>query len=337
MQAVARLRGGRALVPLARRAAPRAAARRALSSGGAAFEAVQTLAMSPIEGTVPEWRSPIYMVQSALDAAHERFELPWWLTVAASTLVVKALLLPIYARSQRSIAANSHARPELEKLQQMYTAEQKANNPQAAADFKARLAAVFAKHDCHPLGALGWGMLQAPAFVTFFMCLRSLHQRFEGLETGGVLWFEDLAMPDGTYMLPVLSGTLMLVHIEITSRDMGPMKTTMQRTMRWLGRGMCFMVVPFSGFLPSTVMIYWVCNSAITLAQSVAFRTRPVQRLFGVREKLLPPDSPAAMAQARRAAAAGKEAGAGEGAAPPKVVEIPKTFASKPPKKMPTK
>ena len=60
------------------------------------------------------------------------------------------------------------------------------------------------------------GLAQAPMHMTFFLTLRTMWPRFQDWKEGGALWFTDLAVTDPTWALPVISGALFLLNIEVS-------------------------------------------------------------------------------------------------------------------------
>lgn len=238
--------------------------------------------------------------QSALVAVQEATGAPWWGAIVAATIIARTLMLPVVARQMRNTRKLAAARPEMLALQEWFKEQQlllgggggmadTAKNPASKAlveQYQARLAGVWAKHDCHPVKSLGPLFLQAPLFIGFFSALRSLAAAgVPSLTHGGAAWFPNLAAADPTYGLPLASAALFLATVEAGAADgmQGQDPATLKR-MKFLMRGLAVGLVPLTASMPAGVFVYWATSNAYSLAQALALKTAPVRRLMGVPE-----------------------------------------------------
>ena len=58
---------------------------------------------------------------------------------------------------------------------------------------------------------------QGPLFVCFFLAIKRIAV-LESFQTGGALWFVDLAACDTLYLMPLLSGATFLATVEARAR-----------------------------------------------------------------------------------------------------------------------
>ena len=59
-------------------------------------------------------------------------------------------------------------------------------------------------------------LVQLPVFISFFIALRKMATLpIESMQTGGLLWFNDLTAYDPYYVLPVVVSLSMLATIEV--------------------------------------------------------------------------------------------------------------------------
>ena len=224
--------------------------------------------------------------QTLLEAVHTSTGLPWVTAIAATTVAARTLLLPVVAKQMRNTHSMSLARPEMLELQEWFKRESAAAGagPALAAEYQARLAAVWQKHDCHPMKSIGSLLLQAPLFIGFFSALRSMAAAgVPSLASGGALWFPDLTAADATYGLPILSSSIFLLTVELGAADgMQGQDPGVLSKMKMFMRALAVAMVPLTASMPAGVFVYWATSNAYSLAQSVAFKAAPVRALFGL-------------------------------------------------------
>lgn len=228
--------------------------------------------------------------QSLLETAHSVSGLPWWGAIAATTVAARTLMLPVVAKQMRNTAAMAAARPEMLALQQWFKDAQASPSSGSfdaralTAEYQQRLAAVWAKHDCHPLKSMAPLLLQAPLFIGFFSALRSLAGAgVPSLSRGGAAWFGDLTVADPTYGLPLLSAAIFLLTVELNAADgmQGQDPATMRRMKNFM-RFLAVALVPLTASMPAGVFVYWATSNAYSLFQSSLFKLGATRRAFGL-------------------------------------------------------
>lgn len=255
--------------------------------------------------------APTRLLQWTLTEVHNATGLPWWLSIALTTVGIRATSYPITLMQIKNTYRLSQARPEIEALLAHLKEEQARGNQNATAEYQQRVMHVWKKYNANPMKSFASMLVQAPLFIGFFSALRGLAAaKVPSLVEGGAFWFTDLSVADPTYMLPIISSATFLLTIEAGAADgMEGQTDVMKKRMKNIMRAVAVIIVPFTVSLPASVFCYWATSNAFSLFQTM------VLKLPGVRPALGLPD-PKAMA----AAAAGVEAG--------KPIA---TFAQKPP------
>ena len=234
--------------------------------------------------------------QTLLEFAHSTSGLPWWGAIALTTLAARTLMLPVVGKQMKNTAAMAAARPEMLALQQWFKDSQA--NPNfdvrtGTQEYQQRLAAVWSKHDCHPVKSMAPLILQAPLFIGFFSALRSLAEAgVPSLSHGGAAWFQDLTIADPTYGLPLISAGIFLLTVELNAADgmQGQDPATMRKMKNFM-RFLAVALVPLTASMPAGVFVYWATSNACSLGQSTLFKLPVTRRVFG-----LPPIGVAASA-----------------------------------------
>ena len=243
---------------LARRLRPVCAqgARRALSGGAvnAAAEIGAAAASSPPPAppltALDGFLAPIHAV---LEGAHTVSGLPWWITIAAGTVVLKAGVFPLTVYQLRNTRRLLDAQPDTAKLWSGLRAAlarisatssasrssnalegqlppQQARQPASlvreltrSPDHMAKgwlfwrgMRAIWRKHECHPAKSFAVAFVQIPLFVSFFWGCRTMVRSGEtSFATEGALWFHDLTAHDPTMFLPLTCIGLTYCSVEL--------------------------------------------------------------------------------------------------------------------------
>ena len=155
--------------------------------------------------------------------------------------------------------------PELQKIQKKYK-----NDPQK---LREEMGKLYKENGASPLSGCLPLFIQMPFLVSIYYALQGFaydpaHESF--------LWLESLAVPDDTYLLPILSAaSTFIISWQTTPKD----APSNQKTMLLM---MPVMIGWMSLNFPSGLVIYWiVCNLYQLVQQTIMYRGEMKERLFG--------------------------------------------------------
>eukprot|EP00892_Ulva_mutabilis_P005285 jgi/Ulvmu1/3128/UM015_0168.1 len=136
---------------------------------------------------------PVNQVQSCLTSVHDSLGLPWWATIIATGIGMRAALLPLSTRA--SAAAGNFVRTKRIVYQSTYKllGDSSFNTSQPILDSHgARSSRLIPQIAQRPYSRLWLAahLLQIPCFVTGAVSVSTLQD--PGLMTEGMLWFPDL-------------------------------------------------------------------------------------------------------------------------------------------------
>ncbi|KAJ3361462.1 Mitochondrial inner membrane protein oxa1l [Allomyces arbusculus] len=231
-------------------------------------------------GLASAW-TPVGWVQMGLETLHMA-GLPWWLAIAATTVVIRAAMFPLMVKMQKHTAALHNVRPEMDKI----TAEMqraKANRDTMRVQMAAmQMQEMMKKSGVHPWKAMAVPLMQAPVMISFFMALRHIADAdVASFKQGGMLWFTDLSAADSTYALPVMAAAGFLTVLEMGA-ETGGTPSAQSDTMRKFMRAAAVGMVPFTAMLPSGVFMYWITSNIWTLGQSAYLKKPEVRAKYGI-------------------------------------------------------
>ena len=143
-------------------------------------------------------------------------------------------------------------------------------------------------------GQISWTLFQFPIFIAMAEVIRQ--KWFEpSLAAEGILWFQDLLVPDPTGALPFITSGIMFANIYTT-------KNTVESdgSRRWPGvlrRTLLFvslLIGPLCQELPAALMLYWSSSTASVMLWNLWLdRKYPAPRGYtACKRPLLMPPSP---------------------------------------------
>eukprot|EP00898_Chlorokybus_atmophyticus_P001449 jgi/Chlat1/2304/Chrsp17S02799 len=228
---------------------------------------------------------PVVALQQLIEAFHVYAHLPWWGAIAATTVALRALMLPLVIRQMKVTARLSLMRPQMEKLKEELDAGLARKDPQALANYQTQLKALFAKHQVSPFKMFGTMIIQAPLFICFFLAIRRMAEGIPSFAEGGPWFLSNLAQADPTYVMPVLTGMSLLLTVELGAMDgMEGQAPEQLKRMKNMFRIMAVAMVPLTANLPAGIFAYWLTSNICSLAQTAGIRFLGLRKKFGIPE-----------------------------------------------------
>jgi len=172
----------------------------------------------------------------------------WGWTIIAFTILIKLVFFPLSAAGYRSMAKMKTVTPKMQAIRERFK-DDPAKMQQATME-------LYKKEKINPLGGCLPLLIQMPVFLALYWVLQG------AVEMRGAtwMWLPDLTLKDPFYILPVLYAISMFVTQKLNPQPADPMQAKM----------MMFMPIAFSVmflFFPSGLVLYWVVNNLISMAQ----------------------------------------------------------------------
>jgi YidC/Oxa1 family membrane protein insertase len=126
---------------------------------------------------------------------------------------------------------------------------------------------LYKTEKINPLGGCLPIVVQIPVFIAlYWVLLLSVELRHAPF----ALWIKDLSTPDPYYILPVLMGATMFIQTWLNPTPPDPMQARLMKIMP-----IAFSVFFF--FFPSGLVLYWLVNNILSIAQQWQI-TRSLER-----------------------------------------------------------
>lgn len=155
---------------------------------------------------------PSSVVQWLLEHVYIYTGLPWWATIAATTVLLRIALLKPSLKAQQTSAKMQELQtmPEYNALKNKMQASLSSGDQISMNESRLALSTLHKQHNVSPLASL-WGFAQIPFGYGTFIVLNNMAKiPVPSLETGGILWFTDLSVADPFYILPIMGPVAMV-------------------------------------------------------------------------------------------------------------------------------
>ncbi len=173
----------------------------------------------------------------------------WGWSIIILTVLIKLAFYKLSETSYRSMANMRKLQPRLQALKERYGDDRQRLN-QAMME-------MYKKEKINPLGGCLPIVVQIPVFIAlYWVLLESVEMR----QANFMLWIHDLSSPDPYYVLPLIMGVSMLIQQKLNPSPLDPIQ---QRVMMILP----VMFTVFFAFFPAGLVIYWVVNNILSIAQ----------------------------------------------------------------------
>lgn len=170
------------------------------------------------------------------------------------TIIIRALLMPLYNMQMKSGQQMQDLQPELKALQAKYPGKDTDSRMKLAEESQA----LYKKYGVNPYASMWPLLVQMPVMIALYQALI----RVPFLRTGTFLWVE-LSQADPYYVLPVLAAVFTFLSSWLTNKA-AKEKNFVMTAMTYVMPVFIF----FVGFrLASGVVLYWTVSNAFQVFQ----------------------------------------------------------------------
>lgn len=173
----------------------------------------------------------------------------WGLAIILLTFTVKAVFYKLSEASYRSMAKMRKVAPRLQTLKERYGDDRQKMN-QAMMD-------LYKTEKINPMGGCLPMLVQIPVFIALYWALlESVDLR----QAPFIWWIRDLSVMDPYYVLPVLMGISMFIQQRLNPAPPDPMQAKVMMALP-------FVFTVFFAFFPAGLVLYWIVNNTLSIAQ----------------------------------------------------------------------
>ena len=195
---------------------------------------------------------PLYWL---LDKLHG-FIQNWGWSIVALVLLLKIAFYWLNAKAYASMAKMKAINPKIMEMR-----ERLKDKPQ---EMQQQMMKIYKDEKVNPMGGCFPIMVQIPVFIALYWVLLS------SVEMRGApwtLWIKDLSAPDPYFILPVVMTLTTMLQTALNPAPPDPL----QAKLMWF-MPLIFSVMFF--FFPSGLVLYWITNNILSIAQQWMINTR---------------------------------------------------------------
>ncbi len=173
----------------------------------------------------------------------------WGVAIILLTLTIKAVFYKLSETSYRSMAKMRKVSPRLKTLKERYGDDRQKMN-QAMME-------LYKTEKINPMGGCLPILVQIPVFIALYWALlESVDLR----QAPFIFWIKDLSVMDPFYVLPIVMGISMVIQQRLNPPPPDPIQAKIMMALP-------FVFTIFFAFFPSGLVLYWVVNNVLSIAQ----------------------------------------------------------------------
>ena len=209
-------------------------------------------------------------IHSGVYAVIHNVNFSYGLAIILFTIIVRVILLPLNIKQTRSQVRMQAIQPEVKKLQEKYK-----NDPQKS---QQEMMKLYKEKGVNPMGGCLPLIIQLPILWALFYVFRNIKPVDPATGqaiTVSFLWMKDLFSYDPLFILPILSG----LTTYLSSRMMAPVAdSAAAKQTSTMNIGMSIFMVFMAWKFTAALVLYWVCNNLIQIAQTMIMRNMDAKK-----------------------------------------------------------
>ncbi|MGH8223314.1 MAG: membrane protein insertase YidC, partial [Woeseiaceae bacterium] len=173
----------------------------------------------------------------------------WGVSIILVTVLIKLAFYKLTQTSGRSMAKMREIQPRMKALQERYKDDRQ--------QLSQAMMELYKREKVNPAAGCLPILIQMPFFLAFYwVLLESVEMR----QAPFALWISDLSTRDPYFILPLIMGAAMYFQQKLNPAPADPVQAKVMQIMPIVFTG-------FFAFFPSGLVLYWVTNTVLSIAQ----------------------------------------------------------------------
>ncbi|CBQ71201.1 related to OXA1-cytochrome oxidase biogenesis protein, mitochondrial [Sporisorium reilianum SRZ2] len=241
------------------------------------------------------WVTPPGWITNLLEFVGNTTGLPWWGTIAVTTVALRLLIAPISILGQKNAIRLGNIQPQMKRHMDDI------KHYKAAGDQMQMQKAVMATqkllrdNKTNPIKSIVPILVQFPLMFSYFLALERIAKSgATSFAHGGPFWTPDLTVPDPTWILPAVSTLATFAVAELgfkvgTNNQSDPAQSQM---MKYIFRAFMPVLAWISTTFPSGVLVYWATTNVYSLFQLAILQVPIVRQWARFPKRIIHPKNP---------------------------------------------
>ncbi len=173
----------------------------------------------------------------------------WGWAIIILTILIKAIFYKLSETSYKSMAQMRKFQPKMKAMKERYADDREG--------MQKAMMKLYKEEKINPLGGCLPIVVQIPVFIAlYWVLLESVEMR----QAPFILWIADLSTKDPYFILPILMGATMLIQHRLNPTPLDPIQAKIMLALP-------IVFTFFFAFFPSGLVLYWVVNNTLSIAQ----------------------------------------------------------------------
>ncbi|MET0088910.1 MAG: membrane protein insertase YidC [Candidatus Thiodiazotropha sp.] len=173
----------------------------------------------------------------------------WGWSIIILTLLLKGAFFKLSETSYRSMANMRKVTPRMQAIKDRYGDDKQR--------VQTAMMELYKKEKINPLGGCLPILVQIPVFIALYWVLL---ETVEMRQAPWILWINSLSDKDPYFILPLIMGVSMFIQQKLNPAPPDPMQAKIMMSLP-------FVFTIFFAFFPAGLVLYWVVNNLISIAQ----------------------------------------------------------------------
>jgi len=233
-----------------------------------------------------DFSSKIHAFARMLIEFHDIYQVPWWAVILGSSVAVRLLLSPLVIGSAKTSALIASEQNTVDSIRQSFMQDHKKPTAKQSSEMRAKINDYYASKGISPMRNLFTMFLMFPAQIYVFIETRLIaYSEYPGMHSEGLLWFQDLTVPDPLYLLPMLfficsTSNYALGHL--FAKRLGVAVAPPTKFIHIFLTGLMVIFSSVMSFFPAALQWLMLSNVATILSFTLMYRIRAVRRLLNL-------------------------------------------------------
>ena len=173
----------------------------------------------------------------------------WGWAIILLTLLIKLVFYKLSEASYKSMAKMKKFSPKIQSIKERFGDDRQKMNQ--------AMMAMYREEKINPLGGCWPILIQIPVFIAlYWVLLESVELRHANF----IFWINDLSARDPYFVLPLIMGASMFFQQKLNPAPPDPVQAKVMQMLP-------IIFTAFFAFFPSGLVLYWVVNNLLSIAQ----------------------------------------------------------------------
>lgn len=219
-------------------------------------------------------------IQNLLEAIHVSTGLPWWGTIMATILLIRAAQFPFYCKLSSNAARMKEVTPLTKPMMEKMKVAQATGDSVQMMELRSEIQRVFKVAGVNRLWLL-FPFTQIPIFYGFYKTLYAMAEiKVPGLASDGLGWIQDWSVADPYLVLPAVASSLIGAQLMVGGESGANNLARSTKLAMAIGLPVLSFAVTHSW--PAALGFYFAVSGTFGLLQALVLKQKWFREAWGL-------------------------------------------------------